>query len=100
MPAITPSRAMAAGMSRSGMYRAARAGRLERIAHGIYRPADAPPADLDRIEAATRRPDSTICLTSALAHHDLTDAIPDRLDIAIPRGSRTPAGRSAITWHQ
>lgn len=100
MPAITPSRAMAAGMSRSGMYRAARAGRLERIAHGICRPADAPPADLDRIEAATRRPDSTICLTSALAHHDLTDAIPDRLDIAIPRGSRTPAGRSAITWHQ
>ena len=74
-------------MSRSALYRAIRAGEFDRIARGIYRPADAPAADLDRIEAATRRPEATICLTSALAHHDLTDAIPAALDIAIPRGT-------------
>lgn len=47
----------------------------------------------------SRRPDATICLTSALAHHDLIDTIPQALDIAIPRGSRIPAGRGSIEWH-
>lgn len=89
-----------AGMSRSALYRAARRGRLERIARGIYLPADAPAADWDRIEAATRRPDATICLTSALAQHDLVDALPAALDVALPRGSRRPASTGAIVWHQ
>ena len=65
----------------------------------MYLPADAPAADWDWLEAATRRPDATICLTSALAYHDLTDAIPAALDVAIPRGSRIPAGTAAIAWH-
>lgn len=81
------------------LHRGARDGRYERIARGIYRAADAPPADLDMLEAATRRPDATICLTSALAHHGLTDDIPATLDIAIPRGSWIPATEGAITWH-
>ena len=34
------------------------------------------------------------------AHYDLTDTIPAALDVAIPRGSRTPAGTGAIAWHQ
>jgi predicted transcriptional regulator of viral defense system len=86
-------------MSRSSLYRAAASGEFERIARGLYRPADAPAADWDWIEAASRRADATICLTSALAYHDLTDAIPDALDIAIPRGSRIPASEGAIRWH-
>lgn len=97
---LRPGTAERAGLSRSGLYRAAREGRLDRIARGIYLPADAPAADWDWIEAATRRRDATICLASALAHHDLTDAIPAALDIAIPRGSRTPATTAAIAWHQ
>lgn len=48
---------------------------------------------------AIRRPDATICLTSALAHYDLTDAIPRALDIALPRGSRLPSTEAAIAWH-
>lgn len=100
MAALRPSKAEQAGLSRSGLYRAARKGRLERIARGIYLPADAPAADWDWIEAATRRPDATICLASALAHHELTDAIPAALDVAIPRGSRSPATSGAIAWHQ
>jgi len=100
MSTLRPGTAERAGMSRSGLYRAAREGRLERIARGIYLPTDAEAADWDWIEAATRRPDTTICLTSALAHHDLTDVIPAALDVAIPRGSRTPASTGAIEWHQ
>lgn len=100
MEALTPSTAGQAGLSRSALYRGARAGRLDRIARGIYLPAEASATDWDQLEAATRRPDATICLTSALAHHDLTDAIPAALDVAIPRGSRTPASTGAIAWHQ
>jgi hypothetical protein len=98
--ALTPSTAGKAGLSRIGLYRSARAGRLDRIARGIYLPAEASAADWDQVEAATRRSDATICLTSALAYHELTDAIPAALDVAIPRGARTPASTGAIAWHQ
>ncbi|UYM06326.1 type IV toxin-antitoxin system AbiEi family antitoxin domain-containing protein [Solicola gregarius] len=99
METLQPKDASRLGMSKSSLYRAAHAGEYDRIARGIYRPADAPAADWDWIEAATRRPDATICLTSALAYHDLTDTIPDALDIAIPRGARIPATGAAIAWH-
>lgn len=87
-------------LSRSSLSRGVKAGRLDRVARGIYLPSDAPPMDWDQLEAATRRPDATICLISALAHYDLTDEIPDALDMAIPRGTRTPQTQGAIRWHQ
>lgn len=59
-----------------------------------------PPADFDQIEAAARREDATICLTSALAQHELIDTIPASLHIAIQSRSRIPATEGAITWHQ
>lgn len=100
MVPLRPGTAEQAGLPRSALHRAAREGRLERIARGIYLSADDSAADWDWIEAATRRPDATICLASALAHHEMTDVIPSALDIAIPRGSRTPASAAAIAWHQ
>ena len=42
---------------------------------------------------------ATICLTSALARHDLTDTIPARIDIALPRGHRRPTTAAPVTWH-
>src|SRR5665647_548192 len=98
MRPLTPSTTPQAGLSRSGLYRAAAHGQYERIARGIYLPADAKTADFDWIEAATRRPDATICLTSALAHYELTDTIPAALDVAIARGSRTPVSTGSIAW--
>lgn len=100
MPTLTPGTAQDAGLSRSGLYRAARAGQVERIARGIYLPSGSSASDWDWIEAATRRPDATICLTSALAHHDLTVEIPAAMDVAIPRGVRAPATPATIAWHQ
>jgi hypothetical protein len=35
---------------------------------------------------SVRRLEATICVLSALALHDLTDDIPTRTEIAIPRG--------------
>ena len=87
------------GLSRTTLYRRARAGEYDHIARGLYWPTDAPPADFDLLEAATRRREAIICLTSALAHLDLSDDIPDAVDLAIPRGTRKPTTRGAIRWH-
>ncbi|MGI8393771.1 type IV toxin-antitoxin system AbiEi family antitoxin domain-containing protein [Leucobacter sp. W1038] len=97
MKALRPK---AAAEKRSALYRGHAEGRWDRIGRGIYLPADAPAIDWDQLEAATRRPEATICLLSALARYDLTDAIPDALDVAIPRGMRTPMTESAICWHR
>lgn len=49
---------------------------------------------------ATRRPDVTLCLLSALAIHDLTDEIPAASDVALPRGAHRLRARYApIAWH-
>lgn len=99
MTTTRPSRAADHGPSRSTFYRRARAGDYDRIARGLYLPASADSADWDWLEAASRHSRATICLTSALAHYDLTDDIPTALDIAIPRGDRAPATTGAIDWH-
>ena len=44
-------------------------------------------------------PKATICLTTALAHHGLVDAIPSQTDLALPRGQWYPAGECQIRWH-
>lgn len=99
MPDNNPRRPNEHGMSRSAFYRHTRKGEYDRIARGLYLPSGASTADWDWLEATSRRPKATICLTSALAHYDLTDEIPRALDIAIPRGTRAPATNSAIEWH-
>lgn len=80
-------------------HRALQRGDLERIAPGVYRKSDRTPADQDKLQAVALRPHATICLTSALAHHDLIDEIPTSLQIALPRGTRIPKGTPTLTWH-
>jgi len=75
-------------------------GTLERLGHGLYRKADAPPADLDRIEIALRASDATLCLATALSHHDLTDVIPSEIDVALPRSRRPPRVHAPARWHR
>lgn len=40
-----------------------------------------------------------MCLTSALARHQLTDAIPSKTDIALPRRTRRPPTAAPVNWH-
>ena len=44
--------------------------------------------NLDQLEIALRASDATLCLTTALSHHDLTDVIPPEIDLALPRSRR------------
>lgn len=98
--AFPRSLAHARGVSDRSLRRLVAEGTLERLGHGLYRKTDAPPADLDRVEIALRSPDATLCLTTALSHHDLTDVIPAEIDVALPRSRRRPRVHAPVRWHR
>ena len=95
------SQARAAGLTKHRLYQLRDNGIIEQIDRGLYRRADADAdiGDLDLIAAASRIPSATLCLGTALARHGLSDVIPSRTDIAIPRGHRRPATPATIQWH-
>ena len=78
------------------------AGKIERMARGLYRQTGASGdlADLDLVEISQRAPRATLCLVTALARHGLTDQIPARIDVALPRGERARAVTAPVTWHR
>jgi predicted transcriptional regulator of viral defense system len=88
------------GVSKRQLYRWRDEGAIELLGRGLYRRADASPADTDLIEIAHRAPEATLCMTSALVRHGLSDAIPASHDVAVPRGRRTPAVSIPVTWHR
>ncbi len=57
-------------------------------------------ADLDLVEIVIRPRNPTLCLTTALARHGLTDEIPWAYDVAIPAGSGTPIVAAPVSWHR
>jgi predicted transcriptional regulator of viral defense system len=98
---FTYAEAMAAGLTKHRLYAMRNAGLIEPIARGLYRHTQTEEAiDLDLIEIARRVPHATLSLTSALAHHQLTDAIPAAIDVALPRGAHRPAITARVAWHQ
>lgn len=98
--AFTREAALQAGMSAALLERLAKEGEVERFAHGLYLNADAGLLNLDLAEARLRSSLTTICLTSALARHDLIDEIPARIDLALPRGTRLPHVHAPVHWHK
>jgi len=76
---FTYAQARDAGLSKHTFYCLREIGRIEPLARGLYRQADAEPADLDLLAIAIKAPLATLCLASALARHGLSDAIPAAL---------------------
>jgi predicted transcriptional regulator of viral defense system len=97
---FTYGEARQAGVGDKRLYRLRDTGQIIALGGGVYRWADAPPADDDLIEIAERVPWATLCLETALARHGLIDAIPSAIDIAIPRGSTRPSLRAPCRLHQ
>ncbi len=97
---FTYGEARRAGLSDRRLYGLRDAGQAIALGGGVYRWADAPPADDDLVEIAERVPRATLCLETALARHGLIDAIPAAVDIAVPRGSTRPALRAPCRLHQ
>lgn len=97
---LTLDDARAAGLRKDQVYRMVESGQLERVARGVFiRPDRIDPALVPLAAATALRPQATMCLTSALVHHGLSDAIPFGPDIALPRGTRHPAGFDHVIWH-
>jgi predicted transcriptional regulator of viral defense system len=93
--------AIAAGVPERRLYAIRDAGQIEQVARGIFMHSDNDEAvDLDLVEIAIRAPDATLCLTSALVRHDLTDVNPIAIDIAVPAGSHRPAVSPPVNWHR
>jgi len=97
---FTSAEAAHLGLSRRRLLALQEEGTIERISRGIYRRTDAEIADFDLIEIAIKAPKATLCLTSALAQHDLTDTIPSAIDIALPRGEWQPITSAPVRWHK
>ena len=99
-PAFTLENAREAGLRKDQVYALLEQGEIERVGRGVFvRPDVIEPALLSLAAATTIRADATLCLTSALVHHDLSDAIPFDSDIALPRGTRHPDGLANVSWH-
>ncbi|ACZ31888.1 conserved hypothetical protein [Xylanimonas cellulosilytica DSM 15894] len=100
MTVLTLDSARAAGLRKEEVYRMVEAGELERIGRGVYiRPGQVDPFLASLAGATAVKPMATMCLTSALVHHGLSDEIPFDTDVALPRGTRFPAGFEHVRWH-
>lgn len=90
------------GLTRHGLDRLIESGEFERIAPGLFlRSRLTDDTTGAWIAIAVKRPDATLCLLTALSLHELTDEIPARSDIAIPRGTQPVTVHHApIAWHR
>jgi predicted transcriptional regulator of viral defense system len=98
--AFTLGDARQAGLRKDEVYGLLSDGAIERLGRGVFARTDSLDPSLAGLAAATaRQPAATLCLTSALSLHGLSDAIPAQADVALPRGARHPAGLEHIAWH-
>ncbi len=83
--------ALALGIHPRTLYGLRDAGVLDQVSRGIYRLASEPaPAHPDLVTVALRVPRAVVCLVSALAYHDATGEVPHEVQIALPRGTKSP----------
>lgn len=88
---ISSAALISAGARWEDLYRLRDSGWLVEISRGLYRRADAPPiAHLDLIAVSRRAAHGMICLASAAAFWDLTDEIPRKVHLAVPRNRHRP----------
>ncbi|WP_111735857.1 type IV toxin-antitoxin system AbiEi family antitoxin domain-containing protein [Roseovarius amoyensis] len=87
----------AAGITAAAIGRMRDDGEVIRLARGLYQLPDAPlDANHSLAEAAKRVPKGVICLTSALAFHELTDQLPRSVWMAIGKNDWSPQDEPAL----
>jgi predicted transcriptional regulator of viral defense system len=79
------------------------AGNFERVEHGLYRLPAVPRGehdDLIRLSLWSRNrqdePQAVVSHESALVLHEISELLPDRIHLTVPRGFRKPAPRGCI----
>jgi predicted transcriptional regulator of viral defense system len=88
---LRTTEALAAGIHPRTLYAMRDSGELDLLAHGLFRLGSLPPmTNPDLATVAMRVPRGVVCLTSALAFHQLTTQIPHEVHLAISRSARPP----------
>jgi len=88
---LRTAEALKAGIHPRTLYQLRDSGAIQQISRGVYRLAETEwSVDPDLLAVAARVPRGVICLTSALAVHELTTQIPHVVDVALPPGGWTP----------
>lgn len=79
------------GIPRHRIYRLRHQGELLTLSRGVMQSIASTPATNTEFAAlALRVPHGTVCLTSGLSFWELSDALPDRIDLAVPRDAHWP----------
>jgi predicted transcriptional regulator of viral defense system len=94
------SELLAAGVTAATIARMLAKAEIIQLSRGLYQLPDAP-SDVNNAlaQAVKRVPKGVICLTSALAFHELTDTIPSRVWVAIgPKDWRPVVASPAIQF--
>lgn len=90
-PVFRSGEAVAAGVSWRDLYTLRDRGEILELSRGLYQVAEmAGISNPDFVAVCGRAPHGMICLDSALAHWDLSDAIPARVHLAVPEGTHRP----------
>ena len=86
-----------AGITAATIGRMRNDGEVIRLVRGLYQLPDAPlDANHSLAEAAKRVPKGVVCLTSALAFHELTDQLPRSVWLAISKNDWSPQDEPAL----
>ncbi|WP_069132930.1 type IV toxin-antitoxin system AbiEi family antitoxin domain-containing protein [Rhodohalobacter halophilus] len=84
--------ALDAGIYPRTLYYMRDEGYLTQLERGVYQLQDSEPlSNPDFVVISRKIPDAVICLISALDLHEMTDEIPHKVHIALPRTSRNPS---------
>lgn len=85
------SEVLDAGIHERTLYYMRDEGMVTTIQRGIYQLAESEPlSNPDLVIIAKKIPEARICLISALSIHEMTDEIPHKVHIALPRSSWQP----------
>lgn len=89
---VTTREIAEAGIHRQALTRLVEAGKLERVARGVYRlPEQAATEHQALVLASIALPQATVCLLSALQFHQIGTQLPSQVWIAIDRRARQPS---------
>jgi len=88
---ITRQQAVAHGLTPAAVDNLVARGRVERVAHGIYRYPHLPGAQFEQYEVALLRTghrDAALSHETALTVYEVSDVNPSRYHVTVPRGRR------------
>jgi len=99
---FTTAQARRCGYSRALLSHHARQGEFQRVRHGVYRLRDYPSSPFEEFAVewlSAGSEDASISHVSALYLHELSDVLPDRIDVLLPRRKSGYRGEPSTRVH-